>query len=287
MVCTNGCLENFFLPVSVCFTEGAWSISFTIKFGYVSFEFIGIHYVYCLLQYTGGNVTFIVHLWFAACFPFLCSDDNHTIRSTWTIDGGGRSIFQNSESFDVIRIYHCQRISQTLHTAIIHCQSVDNDQRIVFGVQWWTTANTNRSSSTRSTAGNYIHTGYFTCYHILCAGGYSFADFIRLDGSNWSRQVVFLYCSVTYNDYGVQYLRVIFQCDHYRRSCFNFCCFVTDECNGQNRILRNIQCEVTVKVSDGTRCGTLGNDIGANHGFAHSIFHMSFDCDLLCISAQW
>ena len=82
MVCTNGCLENFFLPVSVCFTEGAWSISFTIKFGYVSFEFIGIHYVYCLLQYTGGNVTFIVHLWFAACFPFLCSDDNHTIRST-------------------------------------------------------------------------------------------------------------------------------------------------------------------------------------------------------------
>ena len=60
-------------------TEGAWSISFTIKFGYVSFEFIGIHYVYCLLQYTGGNVTFIVHLWFAACFPFLCSNQDDTV----------------------------------------------------------------------------------------------------------------------------------------------------------------------------------------------------------------
>ena len=44
-------------------------------------------------------------------FALLCSDDNHAIGCTATINGGGSCIFQNLDAFDVVAI-------QFMHTSL-------------------------------------------------------------------------------------------------------------------------------------------------------------------------
>ena len=129
-------MEDFLLPVGVGITQQSSSLGFLSVIAVDEFTIlIGIEYIECLLLHRVGHVSVIAHLWSCTLASFLCSDDDDTIRTTATIDGGGRSILQYGEALDVVRIDHRQCIGRTLDTLTVEGQSVDDNQRVVGGIE--------------------------------------------------------------------------------------------------------------------------------------------------------
>lgn len=95
-------------------------------------ELVSVHYVDGRFHSADRYIAVIRNGRTCACLTFLRCDDDNAIGSTRTVDGGSRSIFQYGKAFNIIRIDHRQRISQTFHPLIIHCQTVDYNQRVVF-----------------------------------------------------------------------------------------------------------------------------------------------------------
>ena len=96
-----------------------------------------------------GTIVFNLH-WFTCCSFFGCNQDD-TVGSPGTIDSGCRSIFQYSESFDVVGVNRCQWIRQAGNTGVADRKSVNNDQWIVAGRHGRTSANTDSCTTSGST----------------------------------------------------------------------------------------------------------------------------------------
>ena len=67
-----------------------------------------------------------IHLRFSRLTFLSCNDDN-TVRCTRTIDSSGRSIFQYSHWFNVVRADHSQWVWHTLNACIVDRHTVNND----------------------------------------------------------------------------------------------------------------------------------------------------------------
>ena len=76
----------------------------TIQIGDVRTELIAIQYLQCLVVLTDGQASCIGNLRSHTRTTFLGGDNNNTIRTTTTIDGGGRGIFQHVERLDILRV---------------------------------------------------------------------------------------------------------------------------------------------------------------------------------------
>ena len=85
----------------------------------------------------GGHrhVAVVAHLGRRALAALLRGDDDDTVGAAATIDGGGRGILQDGEALDVVRVDHGEGVGQTLHTLVVHGQTVDDDKRVVAGIE--------------------------------------------------------------------------------------------------------------------------------------------------------
>ena len=68
--------------------------------------------------------------------PFLGSDKDYSVGCTRTVDSGGRSIFQNGHTFNVVRVDEAQKVSVVpADTTLFQRNTVQNNQRVVAGIQ--------------------------------------------------------------------------------------------------------------------------------------------------------
>ena len=68
--------------------------------------------------------------------PFLGSDKDYPVGGTRTVDGGGRSIFQNSHAFNVVRVDEAQEVSVVAaDTSLFQRDTVQYNQRVIAGIQ--------------------------------------------------------------------------------------------------------------------------------------------------------
>ena len=66
----------------------------------------------------------------------LCGDDDDTVRTARTVDGCSRCVFQHVERLDILWVDGREEVGACVaHLVVVHRHAVDNDQRIVAGVQ--------------------------------------------------------------------------------------------------------------------------------------------------------
>ena len=250
-------------------------------------ELIAIHYLQTVLNGAGRYIAVVCQTDLTILRALLGGDDDHTIRSTRTIDSSSRSILQHGEALDIVRVHHGQWVAQTLHTTVIHSQTIDHDQRVVRSAQRSTATDTDgRTTTRRTTIGSDIHTGYLTSHHVLSIGYQTAVHLIRLDSRHRTSQVVFLCSTITDDNHLLKHLRVILQGHHNLRSCAHLLGDVADKRNGERRTGRNCQCEVTIQISNHTIGWiTFLHDVCAYHLKARCVFHVAFHGNVLCINA--
>ena len=110
----HGCAVNLFLPIVgfefavilqciSIFQIHVLEILCTHDFLLEFHKFISIHHFGGIVHQSYRETSVVGDGRFSR-FAFFRSDDNYTISTTRTIDGGGGSIFQNVNGFDVIRV---------------------------------------------------------------------------------------------------------------------------------------------------------------------------------------
>ena len=136
MVCAECRTVDLFLPIGVGIAQQGCSVrAYAIIISDEITILVGIKYIQCLTLHRNGYITIIGHRSLLTSASLLRGDDDDTVRSSATIDGGGGGILQNGETLDISGVDHRQWVGSTLNTLIIHSQTVDDDQRVVGGIQ--------------------------------------------------------------------------------------------------------------------------------------------------------
>ena len=161
-------------------------------------------------HYNIGDLRFLSRAALLGC------DDNHTVRCTRTVDGGSRSILQHGEALDIVRVNHRQRVGKSLHTIVVHSQTVNNDQRVIGCVKRRTTTDTNLCATTRSTVvRDNANTGYLTADHVLSVGLQTVVHVVGLDSRDRTGEVVLFCTAITDYDNVGEHFRIFLKSHHY------------------------------------------------------------------------
>ena len=82
----------------------------------------------------------------SAAGALLGGDNDNTVGSAGTVDGGGRCILEDGEALDVLRVDGGQRVTHAGNAVIGNGQAVDDIQRVVGCVQGCSATDTDGSS---------------------------------------------------------------------------------------------------------------------------------------------
>ena len=182
MVRRNSGAINLVKPINIIVHQVCIFSSFSSGSGCICAQLVSREDLKVLEHATEGNVSVIGHFRFLTGFTFLGSNEDDTVRSTATVDSGCGCVFQYGEGLDIVRVHHRQRVRHTRHTIVIHCQTINDNKRVVGCVQRRSTTDTNRSATTRSTTvSSDIHTGHLTRKHVLRVGNQTLVHLIRFD----------------------------------------------------------------------------------------------------------
>ncbi len=195
VVMREGCTQNFALPVGGGVAHQIDGILGGVLVDQFA-EFVAGGHVPSTACRIEVEVGAEVDLGLAA-FAFLGGDDDHTVGCTATIDGCCGGVLEDGEALDVVGGNHGQGAQRTV--GVVHGHSVDNDQRIVGGVERSTAADADVGTGAGVTAvGCNYHTGACTYQQVVGVGGKSGLNFIGLDYGHTTGGVLFLHCTVTY-----------------------------------------------------------------------------------------
>ena len=75
-----------------------------IQIGDVRTELVAIHHLKRLVVLADGQTSSVRNLGSHTHTTLLGGDDDNTIRTTATVDSGGRSVFQHVEGLDILRV---------------------------------------------------------------------------------------------------------------------------------------------------------------------------------------
>ena len=127
------------LPVGVGFAQGCQSLFLAgiafINLGNKVAVLVSVHDLNALFLLAPGHTTVVGNARTLSAAAFLGGDDDDTVRTTATIDGGCRGVLEDVEALDVLGVDDGQTIGETFHTLVVHGHTVDHDQRVVAGVQ--------------------------------------------------------------------------------------------------------------------------------------------------------
>ena len=243
-------------------------------------ELVAGHHVDRLLAHAGRYGTVVGDLGSLVGTALLGSDDDDTVGSAGTVDGGCGSVLQDVEALDIGRIDHGEEVGQTLDTVVVHCKTVDDDERIIGSVQGRTSTDTDGGAATRSTAstGN-ADAGDLTGQHILGVNDNTLVHGVRFEGGHRAGEVALLDGTVADDHDLVEELAVLLEGDGGRDlGCLEGKGRVTDAADLDDRIgARDVQGEVAVDARHGAVVGTLLDDCRTDdgaHGVGNNTLHL-------------
>ena len=141
----------------------------------------------------------------------LRGDHDDTVRCAGTVDGGCRSILQDGEALDVLRVDGGERVAHTADAVVRHGQAVDDDQRIVRRVDGRTAADTDRRARTRHTGtGGDDHAGALAAQQVGGRRDDTLVDFVSPDRRNGTGEVALLDGTITDDHHFVEEVLVVF-----------------------------------------------------------------------------
>ena len=104
-------------------------------------------------------------------------NQNNPIGSSGTINRRRRSVLQNGEVFNVVRVDETQGVGCARYTRVVEWHPVDHDQGIVVGVQRRAPTNPNPTTCTRSTTiGGDLYPGDFAVDQLFGGGDVAFDE---------------------------------------------------------------------------------------------------------------
>ena len=214
MVVAEGCAENLILPVGVCIAQ-LGNVQ-ALDTSHQTLVLCRIQHVILLGNGRNGDVAIVGQMRNrGSLFALLGGDDDHTVRCARTINSCSRGVLQNGERLNVVRVDHSHHVTHTCCCTIGDGQSVDNQQRVIAGIQRSTTTNTNLGSGTwRTTAGDNVNTGNLTNKHIRGVVGDTLTHVVWLHGCDRTSQVVLLSAAITNDNHVLQNVLVFLQGDH-------------------------------------------------------------------------
>ena len=172
--------------------------------------FRSVHHVQLLGNGAYRNRTIVRNLRLLTAAALLCGDDDDTVGTTRTVDGGSRCVLQHCEALDIVRIDKRERVVHTLSVIVIHRHAVDNNKRVVAGGKRSTATNTDLCTVSRSTGCRVdVHTGNLTLDHVLGRSDDTMIFLIRLEGCDRTGKVVLLSHTITDDHHFVKSLRVV------------------------------------------------------------------------------
>ena len=139
-------LEEHVLPVSIhgALFSPVGFVGSVLEFVGIFAQFgklLGIHHGVAVEQGLESHVAIIRHCGSLLLITFVCRDDNHTVGTTRTVDGSGRSILQNVHRLDVVGVYIVDATGKG--------NTVEHDEPVVAGRKRARTTNTYLHGSTR------------------------------------------------------------------------------------------------------------------------------------------
>ena len=137
MVMADGGAVDLALPIGIGSAKGIdRSLVHTgVEIGDEAAELVPIHDLDGLLAHAGGDSTIVGDLGSLVGAALLGRDDDDAVGTARSIDGGSGGVLQDVEALDIGRVDHRKEVGKTLDSVVVHCQSVDNDERIVGSVE--------------------------------------------------------------------------------------------------------------------------------------------------------
>ena len=160
---------------------------------------------------------------------FLGGDDDDAVRAPRAVNGGGGGVLQDVDRLDVIRIDRVDALAD---------HSVDDDERLVGGVQGSALADTDRTGGTGGTGAlGDLQTGDLTEKEVFGRVGFHTVKFIRLHGYDRSGGIGFLDFTITDDNHLVEVFVVFGQLDPSRHlGCLERDGRITDAADLDGRI---------------------------------------------------
>ena len=197
VVMREGCAQDFTLPVGGGIAHQVYSILRGVLV-YQLAELVAGGHVPSTASRIEVEVGAEIDLRLAG-LAFFCGDDNHTIGGTATVDGRCGSVLEDGEALDVLGSYHRQGAQRTI--GVVHRHSVDYNQRVIGGIERSaaTYADAGAGSGVTAVGGNY-HAGACAYQQVVGVSGKSGLYFVGLDNGYATGGILFLHCTITYND---------------------------------------------------------------------------------------
>ena len=221
----------------------------------------------------------------SAC-AFAGCDDDHTVRSARTVDGGCRSIFQHGHLLDVLRVDHGQGVCACATALVGLGHTVDNDKRIVGVVdrQRGTAADADLTVACRvTTIEGHGHTGACADQKILGRGSDTGFDVVGLDDGNRTGGVALLDDTVTDGYDFFQHYGIFGELNVDFRAAFDsdILCVIADIRENEGAVGVDIDGVITVYVSGRAVGRALGKHTCTDEGLTGRGSHGTCDRDLL------
>ncbi len=215
----------------------------------------------------------------AVALAALGGDQDHTVGSTVTVQGGGGGVLQHGEALDVVRVQ--------VGDVTAERNAVDDIERGVVTGHGTDTADADGSVATRVAGRQGEHARGHTFQHIRHAGDRALGDGVGLHGGDGARHGLLLGHTVGHDHEFFKALRIGGQQDVDHGAAFHggFLVEVADGAEDQSSISRHRNCVVAVCVGSGTGHGALDLDRSERNAFAgRSISHLTADVNVLSIS---
>ena len=194
------------------------------------------------------HITIVRHMRTGIFASLLSRDDDNAIRGTRTIDGGSRCVLQHREGFNIVRIYQCECIGWAFKAFVIQGKTINYNQWVILSIQRRATTNTNRCGTTRSaTTAHHINTCHLALNHILSWSLQAMVLIIRFDSCYWTRQVIFLSCTITNNHSFIQHW-VILKRNYHCAISFYGSRFVTNIGHTKGCAGLYVKFEITIRI---------------------------------------
>ena len=245
---------------------------------------VACHHVECrtVLFQTVAGVVAHLHILAGA---LLGGDDNHTIRSTRTVDGGGRSILQYRIGVDVVGVDRCQRVGHAGSTFECDRHPVNHDQGVVLGSQRCGSTNTNRCTSRGiARCGSNQQARHFALQHLVGRSNDTAVDILGLDGGNRTGKVGLFHRTVTNHNNLVKQLLVVLQNKFHQFAGRLFLRLIANVRNGDNVALIGLQRKVSINIGTCSITGPLHQNVGSDNSHTCVVQYNTFHCHALCES---
>ena len=283
VVTTVGELIDLVLPVGIRRTElTSFSRSDALDEGAV---FIGREQTYTASSLREGVLDRDRDLRLLTYLTTLGGNHDNPVGSARTVDSGSGSILEDVHRSDVLRVERAEDTGSTSDSGVLDGHTVDDDQRVVAGIERSTTTDTDTAGSTGRSFGSDLHPCDLTDEEIAGSGDSTLLEALFIEGADRSGEVLLLHRAVADDDDFLEVLCAFFKDDLQRlRSTAegNSLRGVPDAGDHEVTSLGSTQGKVTVDVGDDALGCLLDTDGSTDDGFTLVVYYLPLDLDFLC-----